>query len=126
MSSIEQPGFKVNGRVYQIPTDLSLGEMCDAEREFGVEFGNQQTSSVRMLAALLWLAIRRVDDSVSADDIRDMPADVFADLDGIGDEAASPPAGGAEPNETPDGSGASSSNGSADLDNVPAPIGHPA
>ena len=81
--------FQVNGKEYPIPADLTLGEMCDAERYFGVEFGENATSGVRMASALLWITIRRDDPTVTVDDIRNLPMDVFADITG-GD--AGPPA----------------------------------
>ena len=73
--------FIVNGKEYLFPTDLTLGEMCDAETYFNVEFGNNETSGMRMAAALLWIAIKRspdpLDASVTVEDIRALPPEVF-------------------------------------------------
>jgi len=83
-----EPGsFKVHGKEYNLPTDLTTGEMCDAETEFGVEFGNTQSSGVRMAAAMIWLAIRRVDPKVTVEDIRSLPIDVFESFMGEDDPA---------------------------------------
>jgi hypothetical protein len=102
MATDEQPGFRVNGRIYPVPDDLTLGEMCDAERYFGVEFGEQQSSGMRMMAALLWIAIRREDPSVEVEDIRALPLETFSQ----------PPVGDADP-PTPTGSEPAASNGSS-------------
>ena len=119
-----KPTFTVNGTEYELPTDLDLGEMCDAERFFGVEFGNQATSGIRMAAALLWIAIKRVDATVTVEDVRALPPEVFASMTTETD--ARPP----EPSEKPpasnEASGGDSSNGAADLDSLPEPTGHPA
>lgn len=98
--------FNVNGRDYDVPTDLTLGEMCDAERFFGVEFGNNETSGVRMAAALLWVAVSRVDKTVTVADIRALDPEVFTSLGG-GD--ALPPASGAAESASPETSGDASS-----------------
>ena len=76
-----EPAFEVNGRRYPVPTNLTLGEMCDAEQFFGVEFGENATAGVRMAAAMVWIAVRRVDASVTVDDIRDLPPDVFESVE---------------------------------------------
>jgi hypothetical protein len=107
--------FRVNGKDYEIPTSFNIGEMCDAERYFGVEFGSEDaTPGIRMAAAMLWIAIRRVDSTVSVDDIRSLPPSVFESLNGAG--AARPPQNSAD---------ASSSNGASGepsgLDTPPAP-----
>ncbi len=86
-----EASFKVHGKSYNLPTDLTMGEMCDAEREFGVEFGNSDRSGVRMAAAMMWIAIRRVDPKVDVEDIRSLPVSVFEDIVGEGD--AGPPDG---------------------------------
>jgi hypothetical protein len=80
--------FRVNGKDYPVPTTFTVGEMCDAERYFGVEFGEAATTSMRMAAAMLWIAIRREDPTVTVDDIRNLPPDVFSAL---GEEGPRPP-----------------------------------
>ena len=99
----ETPFFRVNGREYPMPTDLTLGEMCDAERYFGVEFGENATSGMRMAAALLWIAIQREDKSVTVDDIRELPLDVFAEA--MGDASPPPPGNDSGSNENSESSG---------------------
>ncbi len=79
--------FKVNGKDYNLVNDPDVGEMCDMEREFGVEFGSQR-SGVRTAAALMWISIRRVDPSVDVEDIRRLPLSVF---EGIHEDVADPP-----------------------------------
>jgi hypothetical protein len=80
--------FRVNGKDYPVPTTFTVGEMCDAERYFGVEFGNEAVgSSMRMAAAMLWIAVRRDDPTVTVDDIRNLPPDVFSAL---GEESRPP------------------------------------
>jgi hypothetical protein len=78
---MEEPAplvFRVNGKDYPAPTSFTVGEMCDAERYFGVEFGSEiGNSSMRMAAAMLWIAIRRDDPTVTVDDIRNLPPEVF-------------------------------------------------
>jgi hypothetical protein len=116
----EQVRFRVNGKDYPMPTELSLGEMCDAERFFGVEFGNNASSGIRMAAAMLWIAIKRVDPDVTVDDIRELPTDVF---EGFGEVDESPPVSDAEETDTSGSSGDDSRNGGDDLASFPEPIG---
>jgi hypothetical protein len=113
--------FVVNGKEYPIATDLTLGEMCDAERYFGVEFGNNATSGVRMSAAVLYFSIRRVDDSVTVDDVRALPPDVF---NAFGEAPESDPQN-EDVTEKNDGSGGSSPDGGDAQDNSQSPTGPP-
>jgi hypothetical protein len=97
--------IRVNGKEYAFPpTSLTLGEMCDAEQYFGVDFNQAAQSGMRMIAALLWITIRRDDKTVTVDDVRGLDPQVFDQLAAAGD--AGPP--------TPGGSGSSGppSNGS--------------
>lgn len=87
-----EAAFRVNGVDYEIPSDLTLGEMCDAEKFFGVEFGNNETSGVRMAAAMLWIAIARVDKTVTVADVRALPPDVFESFNAAGDDVPPPSA----------------------------------
>jgi len=104
--------FKVNGIAYHFPENLTMGEMCDAERFFGVEFGAAgTTSSMRMAAALMWVAVKRVDPTVTVEDIRDLPSDVFESFM-AGD--ASPPE--SENDAASEPSGDPSENGGEHLD----------
>jgi hypothetical protein len=124
MTEEKKPSFVVNGQEYEVPTDLTLGEMCDAERYFGVEFGTDGNSSnVRMAAALLWVAVKRQNDTVTIDDIRALPPEVFKTA---GEDDASPPP---PPEEKPNGSsgtsGGDSLDGGGDPARIPAAIGRP-
>jgi hypothetical protein len=78
MAEDKAPVFRVNGKDYEIPETFTIGEMCDAERFFGVEFGNEAGSSIRTAAALLWIAVHREDPTISVEQIRGLPPDVFA------------------------------------------------
>lgn len=82
---------KVDGREYPFPPDnLNLGEMCDAENYFGVDFNTVERSGVRFAAALLYIAVRRERPDVTVDDIRRLPPDLFQQLAG-GDADPQPP-----------------------------------
>ncbi len=95
----EAGSFKVWGKSYNLPTDLTFGEMCDAEDSFGVEFSNPDKSSVRMAAAMMWIAIRRQDPTVDVEDIRALPISVFESI--ISEDDADPPT------STPESNGSS-------------------
>ena len=69
----EKPKFVVNGKEFPLPENYTLGEMCDAETLFGVDF-NDPRESARDIAATLYIAIRRVDPTVTVEDIRTIPA----------------------------------------------------
>jgi hypothetical protein len=106
----EQPArFRVNGKDYEIPSTFTIGEMCDAERYFGVEFGNEAGSSIRTAAALLWIAVHREDPGVTVEQIRQLPPDVFTAFDR---EDARPPASDDENKSKNGGSGTSTGGGS--------------
>lgn len=70
--------FKIDGREYEVPEEFTLGEMCDMEQHFGVRFGEE--TGVRMVAAMLYVAIRRVDATVTIDDIRSLSPEVLGEL----------------------------------------------
>jgi hypothetical protein len=122
MAEPAKPAFVVNGKEYDVPEDLTLGEMCDAERYFGVEFGTTtaNTSTVRMAAALLWVAVKRQDDTVTIDDIRALPPDVFKVAEG---DAGPPALSVVEPNDSNATSGNGSNGGGGDPARIPAPTG---
>jgi hypothetical protein len=69
--------IKVNGKEYPWATEFDLGEMCDAERFFGVEFGENGTSGIRSATATLWISIRRMDPTVTVEDVRALPPEIF-------------------------------------------------
>ncbi len=114
--------FKVWGKDYNLPTDLTMGEMCDAEREFGVEFSNVERSGVRMAAAMMWIAIRRVDPKVDVEDIRLLPIDVFEGF--IEEDDALPPVNGSTL-ESSGSSGETSSENGGNQDSFLEPTGVP-
>jgi hypothetical protein len=123
MAEETKPAFVVNGKSYEVPEDLTLGEMCDAERYFGVEFGTADSgsSNVRMAAALLWISVKRQDDSVTIDDIRALPPDVFKIS--AEDDAGPPDMSAGEPNGSSETSGDASNDGGGDPARIPEPIG---
>jgi hypothetical protein len=117
---MSEPSFTVNGKNYNLPTDLTMGEMCDAEQHFGVEFGKPDQSNVRMAAAMMFIAIRREDPSVTPEDIRELPLDV---LEKLGTDAVPPVESSSGWSER---SGGVSSRDGDDPDADPEPIGSPA
>jgi hypothetical protein len=116
------PVFIVNGKEYPVPSEFTLGEMCDAEQYFGVEFGAETGTGMRFAAAALYIAIRRVDPTVTVEDIRALPPEVFATAAGDASPPETPEPAGSS-NESSDSSGESSSNGGGDLVDVPVPTG---
>lgn len=81
--------IRVNGIEYPFPPeDVTLGEMCDAEQFFGVDFNSGTQTGMRMTAALLWISIRRLDPTVTVDDVRELPPDIFQQLGGDADPPA--------------------------------------
>jgi hypothetical protein len=98
--------FTINGKAYSLPTEFTLGEMCDAERFFGVEIGNPTSSGARLAAAVIWIAVKRDDPSVTPEDIRDLPLDVLESL-AVGDDTNPPAADSSEQSEL-SGNGSSS------------------
>ena len=108
----EAGSFEVNGKRYSLAADLTMGEMCDAEQFFGVSFGDPDAKpSIRLAAALMFLSIRRQDPTVTVEDIRSLPADVFESFLAAGD--AGPPA--EENSESNASSGEPSANGGESL-----------
>jgi hypothetical protein len=116
---MSEPSFTVNGKDYNLPTDLTMGEMCDAEQHFGVEFGKPDQSSVRLTAAMIYIAIRRQDETVTPDDIRELPLDV---LEKLGADAVPPVV---SSSESSGRSGDDLSPGGDDPDENPEPTGLP-
>ena len=110
MEEGQQP-IKVNGKEYPFPPlNLDLGEMCDAEQFFGVDFNAGLQSGMRMAAALLWITIRREDPTVTVDDVRKLPPEIFEALGGDAGPPAEPTSNGGSSSSSAD----SSSEGSAD------------
>lgn len=114
--------FKLEGREYPIPESFTLGEMCDMEQHFGVRFSDDGDLGIRGTAAILWVAIRRVDPSVKVDDIRGMDIEV---LESFGLEVADqdPPVESGTVNAETSGDGSELS--AENLANGQSPIGVP-
>jgi hypothetical protein len=121
VADTQKPSFEVNGRAYEFPESLSMGEMCDAELYFGVEFGSKRTSGIRMVAAMLWVAISRVDSTVTVEDIRALPAEVFETFANLEDDAGPP----VEQLGSNGSSGGGSSDSGVVLDEIPVATGDP-
>jgi hypothetical protein len=106
----------VNGRRYTVPTTLTLGEACDVEAEVGA---NHDPKGPRMMAALVWIAMRRHDPTVTFEEVRELDiteiraeADEEPEASEESEDDAGPPVEGGERSEsetTPALSGALSS-----------------
>jgi hypothetical protein len=114
--------FVVNGKEYPVPEEFTLGEMCDAENFFGVDFSTDKVGA-RTVAATLYVAIRRVDQTVTVDDIRALPPDAFERVDKDDANPPSTPELAESSNGSSESSGETSPNGGADLAAVPLPTG---
>jgi len=125
-ASKPQP-FVVNGKEYPVPEKFDLGEMCDAENLFGVNFEDPVASRMRMITATLYIAIRRVDPTVTVEDIRAIdPEELFAAMKVQAESTPpSPPPSSEEPTSTKSISGSGSANGGGDPDKLPLATGQP-
>lgn len=104
MSEKSKPKFVVNGKDYPVPTDFTLGELCDAEQYFGVDL-NDNRATVRSIAATLFVAIQRVDPTITIEDIRGIPAKQLRDIAAKAGDASPPaqPQSGEKPSESDEG-----------------------
>jgi hypothetical protein len=119
----EAGSFEVNGKRYSLPTNLTMGEMCDAELYFGVAFGDGMAmGSMRMAAALMYTAIHREDPSVTVADVRELPIEVFESFITAESDAGPPPE---ENSDESEPSGLSSANGSVHRDDSLVNTGRP-
>lgn len=122
----DHPKYVLNGREYPVVTDYTLGEMCDAERLFGVSFDEEQ-SSARFVAASIFISVRRVDSSVTVDDIRGIASADLAEIARVAEGDARPPdsqsSSGSESDASRLNSGDGSSNGSESRDRILATTG---
>lgn len=76
---------------YEIPTDLTLGEMRTLKR-FGVtDFSDVSAEDPDVLAGMLFIAMRRVNPAVTEDTIDKIPATAFDFVDDETPEEAGPP-----------------------------------
>jgi len=105
------------------PSEFTLGELNDGENFFGASFGDDEVNA-RKLSAILYVSVRRVDQSVTPKDIRDLtPQDLevirvaLAEWQKEADDGSVPPPSDVgEPTST-----ASASNGSAEIAPASAP-----
>lgn len=107
--------LKINGRDYEIPTSFTLGERADMEKITGQGYDMEAGGALALLAVIA-VCVRRVDPSITLDELRALPDD---DLIAIGEELARQKAEEEKtarpPDGTPSGSGdaeRSSSDGS--------------
>lgn len=103
--------IKINGKEYPLPESFTMGELADMETVTGQGYDMGQRGLKGMLA-IAWIAARRVDASVTIDDIRNLRPDQI--------EAADESEVVADPPTTSVGSG-SSSDGSSVNGSEPTP-----
>jgi hypothetical protein len=114
--------IRVNGReIVYPPADLTMGEMCDAENYFGVDFSDPERSGMRLAAALLYSAIKRVDRTVTVQDIRDLDPEILGQLAEGDASPPAPAAGGSNGRSSP----SSPAPGDAPPEPTPASTGSP-
>ncbi len=119
-----QAQIRVNGReILFPPAQLTLGEMADAENYFGVDFSQVARSGLRLTAAMLFVAIRRVDPTVTVDDVRGLDPSVLEQLNAAGSGASPPDE--AAPSESSEPSANDSSTSSGHSGNGHSPTGSP-
>jgi hypothetical protein len=113
--------WHVKGKDYPIPTEFDIGELWDMERYFGVVFGEETPpSGVAYIASLLYIALRRDDPTITVDDIRALPSDVFVEMAEVD---ARPPDSEPESETSPDPSGSDSNTDSDAQANGQSPTG---
>lgn len=106
--------IRVNNREIPFPPEeLNMGEMADAENYFAVDWTNPERSGMRLAAALLYIAIRRVDPTVTVDDVRRLDPNILQQI--AGGDVNPPPS-----SETADSNGRSTSDSPASGDAPPA------
>lgn len=98
----DEPKLVVNGREYPMPDSFLMGELADMEKITGQDYDLSKGGVLGTLA-LAYVAIRRVDPTVTVDDIRNLSQDDF-EIKGV---SVSPPAGGALNGSAPSSSGTS-------------------
>lgn len=64
---------ELHGRKFPLigPGEFTLGELCDCEVHFGASFGDTSMDA-RKLASVLYISVRRVDATVTVDDVRNL------------------------------------------------------
>lgn len=69
-----EPKIVVNGKDYPLPDSFTLGESADMEKITGQGYDLSQGGALGLLA-IAYVAVRRLDASVTVDDIRVLTAD---------------------------------------------------
>jgi hypothetical protein len=111
----------VNGREITFPPeDPTMGEMADAENYFGVEWINPERSGMRITAAFLFIALKRVDKTVTVDDVRALDPAILKQLAG-GDDSPPEETAPAEPSKSDSNGSSDSSSRTSSDDWVPGP-----
>lgn len=100
------PKLIVNGKEYPLPDSFTLGESADMEEITGQGY-DLSKGGARGLLALAYVAVRRVDSSITVDDIREL-TDADIDVKQLEPEAPLPPATPADSKENGGPSDASS------------------
>lgn len=103
------------------PGEFTLGELCDCEVHFGASFGDASMDA-RKLASVLYISVRRVDGTVTVDDVRNLTG---TQLEKVGEQLSKWQEDDAGPPEiTPESDVAeSASNGSSGDSSTPASNG---
>ena len=88
--------FIIDGKSYPVPADLTLGEACVIEQEFGVDIQafEEGKGGLAFLAAFTWIAMHRVDDAVTPKDVKALnfsDIDLSADATSGGEDEEVPP-----------------------------------
>jgi hypothetical protein len=115
-----EPKIVVNGKEYELPTSFTLGESADMEKITGQGYELEKGGALGLLA-IAYVAVRRVDPSVTVDDIRsltDTQIDVLRDKDA---EPVPP----TSADDTPVNSGPSSATSGSGSDDSPEPTPEP-
>ena len=110
---------ELHGRKFPLigPGEFTLGELCDCEVHFGASFGDASMDA-RKLASVLYISVRRVDATVTVDDVRNLTG---AELEKVGEQLtkwqqqegdASPPERQPDSDDVVSGSNGSSSDSS--------------
>lgn len=106
-----EPKLNINGKEYAMPSSFTLGESADMEKITGQDYDLAKGGALGLLA-IAYVAVRRVDPSVTVDDIRLL---TDADIEVVQPEDAKPlPPENAAGSTGSGGSSTQSSDGSSD------------
>lgn len=77
------PTVTISGREYDIPTDLTLGELRRVKQSFGASLlgGVFDTSDPAVLASLAWISMHRVDPSITPAAVDELHLSAFEAVD---------------------------------------------